>query len=542
MALTITPVTYYQLGKCDALIDLEGTWTGNSAGTESDFFKEGAGCLGFTIRVVGNNDILYTKASGTWDLSGVKHLRLWFLCSTPNAINVDDPADPANAGIQFFVGDATNTAYYKVGGKTSYPGGWYSLVIDLSRTQDSGTKPTNMLCTKIGLRMNMTVAPKNVDNVWIDNLIYCAGLKCTSDTQFSLQDIFDKDNAATGAWGVIRKIAGIYYLTGSLVFGDNAGTLSSDFKDTTQVVVFEDRKVNAALYDLNIVGNSTGTTKFQLGELAGTAGISGCNIRTQSFTQTPKFKITCTDAGLADARYQTKLYGCVIGDSDIITLPLATANREVLNCSFEKCGEILASTCKFENSNVISADDRGVRIAYSGATHGVKNCTFINCPKCVHVNFSGSVTFDNLKFSGSNGSDKFDIEHSAAGALTVNCINDSNPQYVTETGGGSTTIVNTKILTIRHVKTGNEPTNYVRCCILKQSDNSEIMNLDATVADDLNPTYYKAVKDDYTYLGPVAVIVRAREKGWLPFETVANITDAGLDISAVWLPDPNYQI
>jgi hypothetical protein len=66
----------------------------------------------------------------------------------------------------------------------------------------------------------------------------------------------------------------------------------------------------------------------------------------------------------------------------------------------------------------------------------------------------------------------------------------------------------------------------------------ELMNMDATVADDLNPGYYKASTS--TSLFGFTVVVRAREKSWLPFETEVYLTSSGIDITAIWLPDPNY--
>ena len=64
------------------------------------------------------------------------------------------------------------------------------------------------------------------------------------------------------------------------------------------------------------------------------------------------------------------------------------------------------------------------------------------------------------------------------------------------------------------------------------------MNADATVADDQNTGYYKASMN-YTATG-IVVVVRAREKGWLPFETEGTITSNGLDVTAVWTADPNF--
>lgn len=418
MALTITPLNYYQYGKCDALADLEGTWTGNSAGTESDFYKEGAGCLGFTLRTVGNNDITYTKSSSVWDLSGTKHLRIWILTTAANFIQT-----LALGGIQFWVTDGTNTGYYYVSGKDNYPGGWYNLVVDLSRSVDSGVKPTMTAITAMGLRVIMTSSPKNIDNTWIDNLIRCDGLACDSDTQFGLTDIYGKDDATTGAWGIIRRIGGIYYLTGSLQVGVGSGSTSCDFKDTSQTIVFENRLVNSSLYGISLAGN-TGTNKLQLGDKSGAAGISGCSIRTQSLTQTPKFTIGVSSPGVNDV---FKLYGCSILDSGVVTLPTNTANREVLNSNFEACGQVLASTCIMTNCNFISADADAILI--SNDPYYVTSCNFINCPNGVELDTvgDGEYNFSALKFTGTTNH----VNNTSGSALTVGNSAGSNASTYT---------------------------------------------------------------------------------------------------------------
>ena len=95
-------------------------------------------------------------------------------------------------------------------------------------------------------------------------------------------------------------------------------------------------------------------------------------------------------------------------------------------------------------------------------------------------------------------------------------------------------------MTVRGVKTGSEPTNYVRVRVEKTSDGSEILNASASTTDDLNAGYYK-YSVSYNYPGTaVPVIVKARYKGYIPFTTSGTITENGLDITAVWLADPNF--
>jgi len=108
----------------------------------------------------------------------------------------------------------------------------------------------------------------------------------------------------------------------------------------------------------------------------------------------------------------------------------------------------------------------------------------------------------------------------------------------TDNAGAAFSPESTVDLVIQGVKTGDEPANYVRVRIHKASDESTIMNTQATTSYGAEG-YYKA-STTYKYTGDVAVIVRARYNGYLPFEASATITSSGLTVTAVWQTDPNF--
>lgn len=101
----------------------------------------------------------------------------------------------------------------------------------------------------------------------------------------------------------------------------------------------------------------------------------------------------------------------------------------------------------------------------------------------------------------------------------------------------------TVTLEINGVKTGVEPTYYVRVRIEAAAGGSlpvgtEIMNTQATTSYG-GSGYYKATTS-YSYTADQPVTVRARYKGYLPYEASATIGSGGLTVTAIWLPDPNY--
>jgi hypothetical protein len=509
MAVTITTKNYLLINACEDATQ----WTGEAPADVTDFYKEGTQCVGFTVRGTGNNDIYVT---GSWDLSG-KHLRCWMMTVALKELDTD-----ANGGVQFFLGDGTNTGYYKVSGSTSYPGGWYNLVLDCDRTPDSGSQPTLTAITTIGIRFVHTSLAKNTQNTWIDNVIYCDGLIAYGDIDsglitinvdatagtftrtsgdftsdgfkagqtitttgftnagnnttkiietvtatvitvtnnsglvdesgdgdervrgpFSFADILAKDEDTTNGWGIIRKISGVYYLVGNLEFGDSAGTNSCNFLDTSQIVVFEDRKVDTNLYNFTVVGNATGTTEFQLGNKSGTAGIEGCVIKSEG---TIKYDVTCTDTDVDTF----KIYGCTFLDADSISLPTSGANREVLSSNFEECGTINVSTCKVQYCKFISAKDDAITI--SNTSFDVADCDFISPTNHgIEITATGEYDFDNLQFMGTSASGPYDVENTTTGTVIINNLNGSNTQYVDNSGGGTTTI-NTAVTLSIHIE------------------------------------------------------------------------------------------
>ena len=436
----IEPVNYGLISGCESDAD-NGTWGANSLGTENNFLKEGANCLGCTLRTVGSNIIEFVPDSAV-DLSGTKHLRIWYLCSVPNSLETED-----NGGVQFYLSDGSNTGYYNITGRDTYPGGWYNLVVDLSRAVDSGSKPTAMnAITNLGINQNMISAPKNVDNTWIDNFIYCDGLQCSGSTQFDLQDIYDVDNATGSgqAWGIIRKISGIYYLVGSLIFGDDNGVGDTDFLDYSQVAIFEDRKVSNDLYKLVVVGNATGTTSFQLGNKSGDSGIQGCVVK--ALATGSRYEMYMSGSNI-DA---LKLYGSTFSTAGFTFLPQTGSAREVLNCSFEESAAVAVNDCTVMNCKFISSTGSAVLI--TGSNHNLIYSEFIACPLAVEISESGSdYYFDGLIFSGNT----YDVYNSSADPITVTCRYGSNANYTT---GSSVTIENPVTLTLTGLKVNSEVT------------------------------------------------------------------------------------
>lgn len=524
MAVTVSGKNLNVVDDCED----DTNWSGASFTQDGDTKKEGTYSLCCILKSSGNNDVTYTPGSSI-DLSGAKHLRIWFLSTHGGLMNT-----LSSGGVQLWVSDGSNTGYYYVSGKDVYSGGWTNLVVDVSRTVDAGTKPSAMnVITSLGFRLNLTGAGKNAINTWFDNFTVCDGLIAYGDDgggYFDFEDIYSADDTSNGI-GIITKIGGVYFLTGSIEFGDASGSSGCKFQAKSQTVVFEDRKVNSNLYNFTVVDNGTGTTEFILGSKSGTSGVEGCTIRIADLAQTPVFDIDGgTDADISDF----KLYGSTILGGDSISFPSNGANIEVLNCNFERCGEIDVDTCTVTNSNFVGATGTTVgAIMLDSTSHNVTKCNFIGNSRAIRFpsGSQGSYTFTSLLFNNNT----LDIRNEVASGqtVTINCggTPKSDPTTSEEPNGGTTSIVNTVTLTITCKNESGLAVEGVRVRIEKVSDGSLISE---------GTTNSSGVYQDstYTYVGDIPVYIIARLKGYRNNKASDTITTSGLSVPFTMLKDP----
>lgn len=522
MAITVTGKNYTQISGCESIAD-GGTWTVMDT-EDSVNFKENTKSLCGTMKASGINTATFTPTSSV-DLSGTKHLRMWFLDSAGGLL-----ASTAD-GIQLGITDGTNTGYWNL--NDGYAGGWLNLVVDTSSAVDVGTKPSNMnAITVFYLRITQTAGGKNFDNVWVDNLCVCDGLITYGDDgdYYDFEDVFAIcDTPSTGGWGVLTKKSGIYCLTGSIEFGDASGTAGAKFNAKSQVVVFEDRPVNSSLYNFTVVDNGTGTTEFILGEKSGTQGISGCTVRTQDTTQSAKFDIIATDTDVDNF----KLYGSNFLDAGTISLPANAATAEVLNCNFEACGQVAADTCVVKYCNFISCDSAvDAAVLVNDDPHYVTDCNFISCPKGVEIDTlgDGNYDFNNLVFSNCTS----DVNNTCGSALTVTKVGTSNPSTYT---GSTVTFAGSVTLTVTVVDADNVAIENAQTAIYKTSDNTQLMNED-TLASGI-------AEESYTGSTPCDIYVRVRKSStgatkYIPNSTTGTIVaQTGYSVKMTLYADTN---
>ncbi len=364
-----------------------------------------------------------------------------------------------------------------------------------------------------------------------DAVRYGTGLSIklgTSGSPATFEDFVTSES--TNAYGIMEKYNGVYFVQGNITIGSLTPDESTYFKDTSQVIRFKDIfGTPANFYEIKgqNATSGAGTTKIYLGEKSGSAGISGCVMIASSVM---KLKLTMSDTNITEFGF----YGCNFVNANTITGQAYSTLKEFLNSNFQACAEMVPSTGIVKSCNFISSPSSAITM--SSTSHNITDCVFISCARAIHITVIGPFSFSNLDFSGNT----YDGYSTCGSSVTVNYNQYCDPVPSSYDPAGDVITFQTSVtLVVRHVKTGSEPSAYTRCAIYKKSDMTEIMNLDATTADDQNPGYYKA-SASYSATG-IVVIVRAREKGYLPFETELTIPSSGLDVSAIWLLDPNYQ-
>lgn len=516
-----------------SLCEVVGSWTGSPTPTQNDTTIwdsiQGTRCMqSYNAGAAVRNASWDFGAGSLKDFTG-KLLYFWFAFSKK--------LYSAAAGTMKIRLTDTN-GYYRdwyIFDKNSLPNtSWIPWVIHAQIGYDY---ESNVLfdVTKIryvAWRLEDTVLGKTY--IWWDAWRFGTGVTLklgTIGSPATIEDLYTNDIDNANAYGVTNKISGVYLIQGQIKIGSTVNAEASYFKDTSKVVIFRSIKGNPTAFSkILFQGNAGADTEIHFGESIGGKGVSGLFISSEN--SGCRFALDATST----SRMKWQICGTTFFQARAIQFPAYDASwlREVLNSNFEKCEEVIANTTTMTYCNFISAVNKAVKI--ESASHKITRCNFISNPDAVEITVAATISFSYLIFSGNT----YVALNSSLSAITVEYANSESDNWNWDPAGSQVTFQTSITLTVRHVKTGSEPSEYARCYIRKkESPYTEIMNLDATAVDEQNAGYYKATQS-YTVTG-IAVIVRAREKGYLPFEMEVTITSTGLDVTAVWLPDPNYQ-
>jgi hypothetical protein len=409
------------------LEDCEATtgWTFTSIALDGDLKKQGSNSVFGIMR----NDLavaswnIITDGGSAQNMTG-RHVRCYIWFNSVGLLDIE-----ANNGMEFFMYDGTNTAYWVAFGSDTYEGGWKNYVLDCDSTPDSGSFDKTIV-QAWGWRYNRTAAPRNVDNTWIDYLRWGDGYYATGGTsgdEIDLAGIAAQDKA--NGYGIIEVIEGVYFSFGELTIGNGATT--TWFEMLGEVLVFTDSPVASTLYGLLGVGSGC------------RINIVGSVIRSAGTGDNTRHALDFSDSGVVSLN---------LSDSFIVRAGLVTfkSGQDVLGSTFTDCGQITPSGADLSGSAVdgyegtvdtaaliwdVGTDTDGLLdgasfVMGTAATHGIE------------FEVAGEYLLNDITFSGYGAA-----ESTSAGVLnaltptTVDSYSESNQDTTQALGNATITAV-----------------------------------------------------------------------------------------------------
>lgn len=486
---TINATNMTTLSTCESATG----WTG-VATLDTEVRKQGTYSLSGTLKTVGLNTVYYTTSV---NIPSDKSIRIWLNFSAAGFLSTK-----ALGGIRVYAYSGTATAYWYVGGEDTYDGGWVLLTVNPYSTPSSGTCNPAAI-TRVGICLNLTGAPRNVVNTWVDFLVYGSGYAIsggTSGDRVIMDSIAVADKAL--GYGVCNYKNGVYFLNSDLTLGH--ATSNCYFSAISQLIVFEDIAVPYAsdLYTLTILGSATSTTDIVLTDSV-----------IKSASSTIRFNFTANTASIDSL--------VISGTTFIKGGTLAFyAGQSITNCLFQDCLSIVPSTATF-TGHTISGSTSTTGCLQIPLTNSVSNCTFTSNNVAIEIAATGTYDFTNMVFSGNTT----DVRVSATtGTVTINVVGGSSPSYTT--AGATVSIVNAKSLVVYGLQANSE----VR--IYRVSDMTELGGIE-------NSTSSFTYNYNHTVDVPIYVVVHHVSYEYLRMELILNST--GLSVPVQQRVDRNYK-
>jgi len=404
-------------------------WGGDTFSLEPDIKLQGSNSVACTFTPnSGRSQTVYV--TGSWDFStggvGDQHIRLWLNTSIIAYMETE-----ANDGIQIFLYDGSNYAYWTVGGSDTYAGGWQQFVIYTGSTPTSGSV-TKSSITRIGFNIAVHSKPRNVTNMWLDAWTYGDGYTVTGGT--SGDEIDWRAIAAvdeTSAYGIVTEVDGIFFLAGDIKIG--SGSTTTYFK-SGETIVFKDLPVNSTLYNITFQGSGCNV------DINGGAWLAGGTQRYGLDAST-----TAPNAFSMQGVQVSRLSGASFA-----------SGQTIKNCVFNDSYQVDPSTSTFEGNTFSNSTDTGGALLWPSNDSNIKDLKFINCDYGVEYDSSSdtsSPTFNNLIFDDVSGN--YDVNNTSGSTVSIYLTNGSNANsYTGSTVNFISNPVTTKV-TVNDLSTGS---------------------------------------------------------------------------------------
>lgn len=430
------------------------------------------------------------------------------------------PDTQANGGLNIVLGDGTNRIAFAVAGSDNTPfrystarALWYCLVLDTdnipsvtnaiagslgsldySSITEVGIACANKASVITGVNLGMDIARYGADGFTITGGSGGAG--------DNFQELADAETFATGeGFGLFAELfTDSFEAHGPLTFGDDSGTLSLDFLANNQQVLFRDRGFGVGRNAINVVGNGTGTTTFQLGDKLGAAGgENGVTIRSL-------IGVGCS-MDLSDSNVDEILfYGSTFDNIDqsfVFSNSANAADHEVFACRFINCATVDPGDVAFENNIFVgAADSNGAILIDADGTSNWADLTFQSdgTGHAIYITAAGTYDFDNFSYSGYASSDGSTgnevIYNNSGGAVTIN-VNGGDTPTVRNGASASTTVNSSVSVEVTVIDEAGDPVEDARVILRTASD---------TIIDRVLTNASGVASGTYSGSTPVAIV------------------------------------
>ena len=484
---------------------------GNKPVLEPEIKKENANSVGFTSTLD-----TYAGFDGTIpDLTG-QHIRAWYTSITFPNMDIE-----ANGGLQWYMTDGTNTAYWNIAGKDTYQGGYINLLLYADSTPDSGSV-NSAAVTDMGFLVNKLTTPKNVTNTWVDYFRYGNGLIVTGGTSgdpITMEHIYQDD--ILNGYGIIEKIQGVYFVYGSIQVGN--GVTTTYFEMDNEQVVFVDANVNAGLYGFNFQG-------------------SGCNVVLQSssikaagINDNTRFYLDATDVNLASF----SMDGCTL--THWSTIEMITAQSSTNNTYNDGLTSSIGNTPvgdKWNQSGLITIETGGgLDSCVVNEATGAIAVTGVSSSDVVDTHFISSGTGHAFESTVNANQDWANTQEGYGTDDTTDAVfyNNSGGSFdLTVIAGADAptvrTIANTTVIPVQRTLSIVDLPSGVEVRIRQ---GSYTLFFEGNITD--GSTSYT-----YTYVAGTVVTISVGGSGYIRKEYTYTLKDADADLSFALEPNPSY--
>lgn len=309
------------------------------------------------------------------------------------------------------------------------------------------------------------------ENVAMDSIDAGTGLYLVggdgADTDGTFDDYVadDEGDITNGRFGYAHTKEGILYVYGRLAAGktDTGTTTVTGFTDSDKTIVFPDGRFASGFSGLELdLGNASTDINWNNITFIG-RGQALTNADTR-----PVLEVSGT-LGAFDAN------SCTFTSFADFTL---TSAATFLNSIFNQCVAMTLSTATLDSCTINGHDTAtGIAFITTATLNNISDCTFDNTGGTGHaieLTTAGTYTFAGNTFTGygADGTNDAAIYNNSGGAVTINITGGGETPTVRNGAGASTTINNSRTLTLTGILENSEVT------IVRDSDSVELFHIE----------------------------------------------------------------